>query len=367
MGQIIIIQEELPLETRPKNKKKWPFILILFVIALLAFGAFRIIGVLQPPKVEIVIPVNVSVTTAELGTIEAYTPLTGRIDPVESATILPMASGEVTAVYASLGDYVNKGDRLFDIDSSQVSTSYQQAKISYNAASEEFDRIALLYKEGAVSQQQYENVKTQVDIARQNLASASNALGNYRISSPINGFVTSLTVSVGSVAAQGNPAFTISDTSQLEINTGVSEYLINSISIGDSVSVFLRTLSDEPFSGTIEAFSPAPATGSLTYPITLSIDNSDGMIKAGMFAEIQIVSDRRENVLCIPSESVFMKSGESKVAVLSGRIPTLVTVTTGLDNGTLVEITSGLSTGDLIVTAGQQYVVEGEEVNIVTE
>ncbi|TFG81958.1 MAG: hypothetical protein E4G74_03380 [Erysipelotrichales bacterium] len=110
--------------------------------------------------------------------------------------------------------------------------------------------------------------------------------------------------------------------------------------------------------------SPAPAGSTLTYPLTIALEDETEMVKAGMFAEIQVVSDRKDDVLCIPSEAVFIKSGESRIVVLNGQIPSIVTVVTGLDNGILVEIVSGLSEGDTIVTSGQEYVVDGEEVTI---
>ena len=85
-----------------------------------------------------------------------------------------------------------------------------------------------------------------------------------------------------------------------------------------------------------------------------------------MFAEVHIVSDSRENVVCIPSDAVFIKGERSIVAVLDDQnIPTLKTVETGLDNGEFVEIISGLEAGETLVITGQQYVVEGTPVNIV--
>ena len=161
------------------------------------------------------------------------------------------------------------------------------------------------------------------------------------------------------------PAVTIADVSSLEINTSISENLIGKVKKDDSVDIFIKTLSNEPYSGKIIAISPAPATGTLTYPVTISVEDKDENIKAGMFAEVQIVTDKREDVICIPSDAVFVKSGESKVVVLNDNIPTLKTVSTGLDNGTMVEITSGITIGETIVVSGQQYVVEGEPVNII--
>ena len=84
-----------------------------------------------------------------------------------------------------------------------------------------------------------------------------------------------------------------------------------------------------------------------------------------MFAEIIVVSDKRENVITVPSEAVVVKNNVSTAVVLENGLPVFREVTIGLDNGTVAEITSGLSAGDLLVVRGQNYVMEGEEVNVV--
>lgn len=353
------------METKKKSKKKWILIIVFLVVAVL--GGYRIIEAIKPQPVAETVPINVTVGTAYIGSIYATSPLTGRIDPIASASVVPMAAGEVIAVYVSMGDRVQRGDVLFKLDSTQMATSYQQAKIAYTSASADFDRIAMLYKEGAVSLQQYQGAKAQLDAASQSLASASDAMSNYTVKSPIDGYITSVNITVGSLASQAMPSVTIADTSQLEINTGVSEYLISRVKPGDVVDIFIKTLSEAPFRGVVKAISPAPVAGTLTYPVTITVEDPSGTVKAGMFAEVQVVSEKREDVLCVPSGAVFIKSGESRVAVLKDRIPSIITVNTGLDNGTLVEILSGLSVGDIVVTTGQQYVTDGELVNIVGE
>lgn len=347
------------------NKKK--LILIGIAVALLALGVYRIADSLKPPAAAVKEPINVKTAVAEIGTLYASSPISGRIDPIQSASVVPLTAGKVTAVHISLGDYVKEGDLLFELDKTQPAVAYNQAKLAYDSAKNDLDRITLLYKEGAVSQQQYQGVKTQFELAEQSRKAASEALSYCTVTSPISGYVTSVNVSEGSLAAQSMPAVTIADTSALEINASVSDALIGKIAVGDKVDILIASLPGDAYAGTVKALSPAPAIGTLTYPITIAVEDPSGTIKAGMFAQVMIVSERRENVLCIPSDAVFMKSGESKVAVLNGNIPALATVTTGLDNGTLAEITSGLSAGDTVITSGQQFVTEGEAVNIVAE
>jgi multidrug efflux pump subunit AcrA (membrane-fusion protein) len=87
---------------------------------------------------------------------------------------------------------------------------------------------------------------------------------------------------------------------------------------------------------------------------------------AGMFAEILIVADERDMVLCVPSDSVIIRGGRTLVVVIDdANIPEFREVTVGLDNGVYAEIVSGISVGETIVISGQHFVDEGVEVNVV--
>jgi len=352
------------LENKPRSKVSKRILLIVVIVVVAALGIYRIAESMKPPVISEKVPVSVITAVVEEGSIYATSPLTGRIDPLDSAAVVPMAAGEVTLVAVSLGDYVKKGDLLFEMDKVQMATTYNTAKLAYDSAKTDYERMGVLYKEGAISLQQYQGIETQFNVAKQNLNAAAEALSYSTVTSPIDGYITSVNVSAGSLASQAAPAITVADVSKLEINTSLSEYLINKVNPGDKVDIFIKTLSKDPYPGTVTAISPAPALGTLTYPVTISVDDSSGAIKAGMFAEVQIVSDMKEGVICVPSDAVFIKSGESKVVVLDGNIPTITTVETGLDNGITAEVTSGLKVGDIIVISGQQYIVDGEAVNI---
>lgn len=350
-----------------RGSKKGVIIIVIAILFILALLAYRISANFNTADVaEEEKPVNVKTTVAELLSIYATTPISGRIQPIEEVMIMPLASGEITRVYVKMGDQVRKGAALFEVDKAQIATTLNQAREAYSNAQTAYERMEKLYGEGAVSLQSYEQTQAQYVTARESFNAASNAYSNTTVKSPINGYVTSLAATVGSLASPGAPAATIADVSELKIDTTVSEYLIPKLKVGDPVDITIATLGSHPYEGIITAISPAPAAGSLTYPVSISVKDDSDTIMAGMFAEISIISDEKDMVLCIPSEAVIIKSGEPVVVVLgSGDMPTFKNVTTGIDNGEFVEITSGLSEGETIVVLGQQYVKEGSAVNVV--
>lgn len=353
------------LEQKTKKKKTNKVITIIAAIFIIGLVIFRIVTSMAAPETEEESVVNVKTALAENMSINTTSPITGRVEPIEEVSIVPLASGEITAVYVEIGDKVSKGMTLFQIDGTQLSTTYNQAKEGLNVAKSSYDRKSILYEEGAVSYQDYEQAQASYLNAQQTFTAASDAYGNCTVTSPINGYVTSKNVAVGSIASSAAPAMTVADISKLQINTNVSEYIVSDLKVGDTVDVYISTLGKDAYKGVIEAISPAPAAGELTYPIKISIGDDAGQIKAGMFAEIRIISSEKEDTLCVPSDSVIMKNGTSVVVTLEkGNVPKYNEVTTGIDNGEYVEILSGIKEGDTIVISGQQYVTEGTPVNI---
>lgn len=352
---------------RIKKLSKKKQIVLAAVILFVVVGAFRIVsGRLEDKSIVNNDIVNIKVTTAAITTLENTSPLTGRLQPIEEATILPKAIGEVTSVYVELGQKVSKGTVLFELDKTQIATSYNQAKASYNDAQTNLSRMETLYKEGAVSLQQYEQAKTAYTVAKETFTAASDGMSNYVVTSPIDGYITSINVNAGSLASQSVPAATIANIDKLEIDTSISEALINKIKVGDKVDVLVASVSDKPIPGTVTALSPAPAVGSLTYPMKITLDNDSAEVKPGMFAEVVITSDKTADVIALPSSAVLIKSGKTVVAAITDdKKIVFKEVVVGVDNGDLAEIKSGIKAGDTVVIEGQYYLEENSEFNII--
>jgi RND family efflux transporter MFP subunit len=358
------MSNEKPGSTRKLSRKT--IIILAVVVLFVLFGAFRIVsnrlGDTGTTGSDVI---NIRVTAAAITTLENTSPLTGRLEPVEEVSVIPKAMGEVTAVYVELGQKVTKGTVLFEIDKTQITTSYNQAKAAFNDAETNLARMETLHSEGAVSQQQYEQAKTAYTVARESYTSASDAIGNYTVTAPIDGYVTSVNVDEGGIASQSMAAVTIANIDKLVIDTSVSEAVINKIKVGDKVGVVVSSVSDQPFPGTVTALSPAPAAGSLTYPMEVTLDNASAEIKPGMFAEVIIVSEKTADVIALPSGAVLIKSGKTVVAEIEDNKVVFKEVVVGVDNGTLAEIKSGVKAGDTVVIEGQYYLEENSDFNII--
>ena len=357
-------------------------IFIILMAVLVVLGIVRAVQLQNKPvEEEEMVLTNVQVQDVVLGSVELTTPLSGRIQAKDTVNVVPMASGEVKQVMVEVGDTVSAGQTLFTIDSTSANISLEQAQLNVKNYQESLklvetnlERTRALYEAGAAAksdletlENQYESTKIALRNAELAVQNATQGLSYYTVTAPSGGYVTAVNVVAGGLASQAGAAVVISDTSSLELSAGLSEYLISSVHVGDTVNVNIESASSEPFTGTITKISEAPTQGTYTYPITVKVDDPKGLIKAGMFAEVRLISARKENVVAVPSDAVITSSGEKKVVVLNddGETVSLKNVTVGVDNGTMAEITEGLSTGEKLVVKGQTYVKDGEKVNVV--
>ena len=354
-----------------KQGRKGPgagrIVAVLIALGLVAFFGYRVYQYLNRPEAEVPVEsVNVMVEQALLEDISEQAPVTGRLEPVEEVAIVPLAQGQVTQVYVSVGDRVSKGQTLFTIDSSSVAAQLNQAKVGVDAAQSAYDRMQTLYNEGAVSAQDLESVKTQYLSAKESYNQVAEVISNYTVTSPITGYVTSLSVSAGSIAG-GNVAGSVANIDSLVVNTTVSENMAAKINVGDEVDVYIASV-DQTFKGTVTTFSRIPSIGTLTYPLTITMAPDDALF-AGMFAEVHLTSETASNTVTVSSEAVIIKGGRSVVCVIdpATNIPAFREVSVGIDNGTRVQILEGLEEGETVAYSGQQFVTEGEAVTIVGE
>ncbi|SHH22777.1 efflux RND transporter periplasmic adaptor subunit [Tepidibacter thalassicus] len=335
--------------------------------------------------------VSVETKKVEKNDISIKTTLSAKVTPIEEANVVPKIPGKVTKVNVEIGKFVNKGDVLFTLDQTDMINAVKNAEAAYNMAvanlklREEqiqnakvnYERMKSLYEQGAISKQQFEQyelqasstnieaVKAQVEQAKVALENAKSKLNDTTVTSPISGVITSVNINEGEMASSAMPAVSIANLDRVVIETDISENLINKVRIGDVVDISIKSAGKDNFKGKITALSPATSQGSMTYPIKIEIDNKNKLIKPGMFAEVNIITDKKEKVITVPSEAVIVKEGNNVVFTVNGDKAHMKNVLLGVDNGEYVEIKNGIKEGDIVVVKGQNYLDEGSKVKII--
>jgi len=334
--------------------------------------------------------IAVETTLVVKGTIEDRTILSGRAMPQKDVMVMPTVPGTVEAVYVSIGQWVNKGDRLFAMNRDSISGQLSQAEAVYNSANANyqmtkdqiaaakitFERMQTLYDEGAISRAQYEQAELAASdqpleaaaAALQQAAvgynNASNAYNDTVVKAPISGLITTVNIEAGEMAANTQPAVVVVDIDRLIVKLNITEKLVNAIEVGSEVDVAIPAV-DTQTRGTIISASPMIDSRTMLYPVEVEILNPDRIIKASMYAEVSLITKQRLAVLKVPSSAVVVVDNQTIVySVVDSKAQKNVVVI-GLDNGSEIEITSGLTENDEIITSGQHYVSDGSVVKII--
>lgn len=204
-----------------------------------------------------------------------------------------------------------------------------------------------------------EQINAQSALVRQAEASMQNIqaqIGKMTLISPISGIVTKQDAKVGQIATPNTPLVAIISSGKLQIEANIPETDIAKVKTGDTAKVTLDTFgNDVIFEAKIVSIDPAETIieGVATYKTDFEFVGDTSHVKPGMTANIDILSDRRDNVLIIPQRAVTVKDGTSYVTVFLGNGLTEERAVTpglrGVDGN--VEVTSGLTEGDRLVIA----------------
>jgi membrane fusion protein (multidrug efflux system) len=288
----------------------------------------------------------VTVERVQKGTLERKIPLGGLLqarDEVSLAAKNPAL--KINTVSVDVGDYVTVGTPLVIFDSREIDLQLEQAQLAY-------DRNLELFAVGAISQLQLEQAET----ALTNLQLQKE---NCILSSTIDGIVATVNAVEGQLAGSV-PLVTIVNTEELELTVQVGESFVSGLKIGQKMPVQVAAVSDKPFQAVIKTIAPRADAMTKAFPVTLTIQNSKNTLKDGMYGEVELVVDRRADVIVIPQYAVLEnEEGQKVVFVVDNNTAKKKVVELGLTLGDQAEVTKGLEVGEMLVVEGQYGINDG--------
>ena len=323
---------------------------------------------------------SVEVLTVGKGEIASEFAYTGKAAASRQVSIVPTVPGKVTDFNFDVGDEVGQGAVLFTVDTIDLNNSLRAAEAGYNVsklardnAKNTYENNKLLFDEEIISKAEFDQIKYAYEAAEAQLASTQvqldtlkKSIADCAVTSPLTGVVTQRNVEIGGFASSAAPAYVVMDLSVIKVEVGVSEQVLNMINIGDKVDVTMTAVSDLPLEGVVSTVSPAAGQTGM-YTVKIELDNKDGIIKSGMMAEVNFTAAKSEDTIVLPRNAVIVKEDETYVYVVENNVAKKVLVEVGIEAGESIEITKGLKDGDEVVTKGQTYISDGEEVSVMNE
>jgi cobalt-zinc-cadmium efflux system membrane fusion protein len=330
---------------------------------------------------------------------------TGKILVPENrmAVIGPVNQGRIVRLYAGQGTRVRKGQKLADLESSDIDQAeadylkaladYQNALRSSAAevklAQESYDRNKLLYEQKITAGKNLQSAEHDLEVAK---AAAENSVNGtkaaltaarrkllilgltdatidalskrtdlaatFSLNSPIDGIVIERNATIGASVGTDANLFKIINLSQVWIDANVFEKDLQRVRPGQEVKLTVPAFPQTTFSGRVIFVDSVVNPETRTVNVRTEVANPDGRLKPDMFANVQIVTDVNRAAISIPQSAILNDEGKTVVFVADGNGYKKRQVQAGIQNNDRVEIVDGLNAGDKVVVKGNYLLLE---------
>lgn len=305
------------------------------------------------------------VVTVNTAALVRRLPLSGSLTPLSQTTIKAKVGGELLEVRVREGQAVTKGEVLARIDTrlqqAQVASQragLEKAKADLALAKLNLENNQRLLQKNFIaqnvldtSQSTYESAVANVKLAEAQLELAEIGLRDSVVLAPFAGIISRRLAEPGEKVSSDLPLLGLVDLTQLELQASAPASEIPSVKPGQKAQVRVDGYGDQRFEATVERINPATEQGSRSILIYLSLDNSAGLLRGGMFAQGELVIGESGEGPVVPVAAIRSEAGLKYVmAVVDGKLlQKSVKLGLSTEDNAMVEVREGLVPGDIVV------------------
>ena len=266
----------------------------------------------------------------------------------------------IERIAVTLGSRVKQGDLLAELDRREYQARMDQAQAVYDQAMRDFARFEGLVKQQAVTEQEFETVRSRRSVAEATLSEARTFLSYTRILAPFSGTVIQRLVDVGDLAAPGGTLFVMEETGASRFVVTLPEAKLGHLEIGDSVSVVITSI-NASVRGQVDELSPSADPVSRTFIVKIGLPAVPGL-RPGQFGRLQLASGGDETIF-IPRAALVKRGQLDLVYVVNtDNRAMLRLVRVGRQLPDRLEILAGLRENERVVIDGQRDLSDGDSV-----
>lgn len=326
---------------------------------------------------------SVAVIHPKRGEMTDQISLPGNIQAFVDAPVYARTSGYLKKWYFDIGAHVKAGDLLAEVESPEVDQQLVQAKAqlanaeaTMKLAKVTMDRDMGLLKDAIAKQDldnaigAYEADKANVDSMLANMKHLEQLVAFEKVTAPFDGIVTARNTDVGQLINAGNGGttqelFHVSSVSKLRIFVSVPQAYSSAAVAGVSADLTLPEAPGRHYTGRVTRNTGSIDASTRTLLTEVDIDNPNGKLMPGAFAEVHLRLPAAMAAVVIPVTSLIFRADGLQVAVVrDGNRAELVSVTQGRDFGTEVEITSGITAQDFVIINTPDSLTNGAQVRV---
>lgn len=351
-------------------------LIAVFVLLVLIFGGiftwkyFQFQGMMaQMSKPQP--PATVAATEVQAETWSPSLQAVGSLVAVQGVDVSSEVTGTVSEILFESGARVEQGDVLVRLDAKVDRATLEGLKADLRLAEIQFERASNLLSSKAVSKSNYDEAKAKQDAAKADVAEQQAIIDKKTIRAPFAGLLGIRHVDVGEYLQPGAEIVRLLMLDPIYVDYALPEARFNDVQAGQTVVMRTPAYPEREFSGVITAIDSGITEGTRSIQVRATLENPDGQLRPGMFAEVRTVQDRQQNVLTVPRTAISFNTYGDFVYVIAQDendgeklVVKRRQVKTGESRDGRMQIVEGLEAGDRVVSAGLVKLRDGQAVSI---
>jgi len=342
--------------------------------------------------------------------------IVGTLSAVDEVTVSSEAEGRVNKLLADLGDRVQAGQALLELDREKLQYAVEQQRAAlaralakFGAADSQhlppfektpdvqraqaelvqakqgFERADQLHRRQLVpkqtlddaqatlqakqagydaSLQNAKNLRADIDASEATLKLAERQLRDAEIRAPFDGYIQKRLVSLGEYVKVQTPVMSVVRVNPLKVTAEIPERMAPWIKIGQSVELHVDAYPDKTITGKVSRISPAVNTATRAFSFEALVPNDDALLKPGTFARVHVASGKIDQVLTLSYSALQYRYGVNRVFVVNGDRLTARELKIGERLGDRIEIVGGVKAGETIAVSDVEKLVDGAKVSV---
>lgn len=322
--------------------------------------------------------VNVRVLAAESRSLRPFVESIGTLNAYEVVNVSSELDGILQSIGVDEGSSVTRNqliavikDTDYRLAAEQAGAIMKQAEAALANAKQEYQRKEALYREELVTKQQFDDVVARLAVAQGDVARAKaglemagEKLTKVKIFAPMAGSVKEKKVTAGDYIRNGTFLISIIRTDLLKLNFSVSEKDVGNIRADQDVLFTVDAYPGREFRGRVKTIYPNLEEKTRSLQVEAVVANADGRLKPGLFCRVTLYTGPARNTVVVPINALLYDNSTTKIFVVEGDRAKERKVKIGRKYGEFVEIVEGTKDKEIVVTVGQNNLMEGVLVNV---
>ncbi len=302
-------------------------------------------------------PPVVAASTVQRNEWQSTLSTVGSLVAVAGIEVSSEVAGKVKAIHFESGQTVQRGRLLLELDSSTDLAELSGLEATQQLEQVKFARSQKLIGRNFISKSDFDLNKATLDEAKAVVSAKKSVIEKKRIVAPFTGQLGIRKVNLGQYLAPGDAIVPLQKLNPIYADFTLPEHHLASLNVNQSMSLKVQAYPDKMFNGRISAINSGIDEATRTVKIRATLDNGEGLLRPGMFVDVQVLLNQTKSVLTVPDTSIsYNPYGDSVFVIESGKQGDTVQlrqILTGETRDGRVEITKGLKENDRVVSAGQ--------------